>query len=63
MIFCKHKWVEVERFYNEPVKSFKGETDEDLMNKLLRGCTTILYLCEKCGSHKTIEIHGKSEKS
>jgi hypothetical protein len=60
-MFCKHKWTEKERFYTGGTSSFKGRVDDDQdIERILFGVTSILYLCEKCGKHRVIEVKGKS---
>ena len=58
-----HHWVELERFYAEPVDvtNFKRGPGE-LLQRLVMGVTTILYECSICLQTRKEEILGKSMK-
>lgn len=62
-MFHKHEWVEVERFYAQPVMKLKvgNCVDPFEFQKLTMGVTTIRYECA-CTKSKTEEILGKSLK-
>lgn len=64
-MFHKHKWVEIERFYAEPivgpwkVKHCAVPLD---FHMLTMGVTTILYECRDCHKPRKEQILGKSMK-
>ncbi len=63
MWFHKHKWEEVERFYNPPNREIVNISGagQDLLKQLAFGITIILYKCN-CSEMKSIEVLGKMEK-
>ena len=64
MLFHKHIWEEVERFYAPPPTDIEldvGRGRPGSLEKLVFGITTIHFVC-KCGEHKFVEILGKELK-
>jgi hypothetical protein len=63
-IWCRHNWVETERFETpgQLKRVSNADGDAESMQRLIFGVTTILYACKKCGAVKTIEVLGKTIK-
>ena len=64
MMFHKHKWVEIERFYSKPVEGISRvkNCEPVIFQQLTQGFTTIRYKCDRCDKWKITEVLGKSMK-
>lgn len=64
-MYHKHNWIEIERFYAEPIAGpmeIKNCSDPHDLHMLTMGVTTIQYECRDCHKPRKEEILGKSMK-
>ena len=60
--FCRHEWKTAERIVCRS-RNIRGpiEMSEYLFERLLRGVTTLIRVCDRCGAQEKIEVLGAWE--